>query len=59
MELTEHPTRWKPGHSGNPSGLPGRPVGSRSAFSVNFLRDLGMVWQEEGVAALEVRPVRA
>ena len=25
--------RWKPGQSGNPSELPGRPLGSRQAFS--------------------------
>ena len=29
---------WKPGQSGNPSGLPGRPLGSRQAFSRGFLR---------------------
>jgi hypothetical protein len=36
------------GVSGNPSGLPGRPVGSRTAFSQGFLKDLAQVWQEHG-----------
>jgi hypothetical protein len=52
MTVTETQRRnlrpWKPGESGNPSGLPGRPVGSRQAFSAGFLRDLGQVWQEHG-----------
>jgi Family of unknown function (DUF5681) len=40
--------RWKPGQSGNPSGLPGRPLGSRQAFSQGFLRDLAKVWRDHG-----------
>ena len=36
------------GVSGNPSGLPGRPVGSRQAFSAGFLTDLAQVWQQHG-----------
>jgi hypothetical protein len=36
------------GVSGNPSGLPGRPVGSRQAFSAGFLTDLAKVWQQPG-----------
>jgi hypothetical protein len=38
-------TQWKPGQSGN---LNGRPVGTRQAFSADFLRDLAEVWSEEG-----------
>src|SRR6478752_10329923 len=50
MSLVEvdHPTRWKKGQSGNPSGLPGKPVGARTAFSQGFLKDLAQVWQEHG-----------
>ena len=50
MSLVEidHPTRWKKGQSGNPSGLPGKPVGARTAFSRGFLKDLAQVWQEHG-----------
>jgi hypothetical protein len=29
--------RFAPGVSGNPPGLPGRPLGSRQAFSQGFL----------------------
>ena len=36
---------WPPGVSGNPNG---RPVGSRTAFSHGFLKDLAEVWQEHG-----------
>ena len=39
------PTRWKPGQSGNPNGLP---LGSRQAFSAGFLKDLAEVWAEHG-----------
>jgi hypothetical protein len=39
------PTQWKPGQSGN---LNGRPVGSRSAYSAGFLRDLAEVWATHG-----------
>jgi hypothetical protein len=38
-------TQWKPGQSAN---LNGRPVGTRQAFSADFLRDLAEVWSEEG-----------
>jgi hypothetical protein len=38
-------TPWKPGQSGN---LNGRPVGTRTAFSDGFLKDLAFVWSEEG-----------
>jgi hypothetical protein len=44
---------WKPGQSGNPSGLPGRPKGSREKFSRGFLMDLAEVWQEKGRATME------
>ena len=36
---------WQPGQSGNPNG---RPVGSRTAFSQSFLKDLASVWAEDG-----------
>jgi len=36
---------WQPGQSGNPNG---RPVGSRTAFSQGFPKDLVEVWSEEG-----------
>jgi hypothetical protein len=36
---------WQSGQSGNPNG---RPVGSRTAFSVGFLKDLAEVWSKEG-----------
>ena len=36
---------WPPGVSGNPNG---RPVGSRTAFSQGFLKDLAEVWREHG-----------
>ena len=36
------------GVSGNPSGLPGRPMGSRTAFSQGFLKDLAEVWHAHG-----------
>ena len=32
--------RYQPGHSDNLSGLPGRPLESRTAFSQGFIRDL-------------------
>jgi hypothetical protein len=35
---------WPKGVSGNPSGLPGRPVGSKTVFSQGFTRDLAEVW---------------
>jgi hypothetical protein len=41
---------WKPGQSGNPLG---RPVGSRTAFSEAFFRDVAFVWAERGRAAIE------
>ena len=37
----------RPFQQGNPGG-PGRPVGSRTAFSAGFLRDLAQVWQDHG-----------
>ena len=44
--------RWQSGQSGNPSGLPGRPLGSRTAFSQGFTRDLAEVWQAKGKQAM-------
>jgi hypothetical protein len=46
MSLVEvdHPARWKKGQSGNPSGLPGKPVGARTAFS----QGAGFVWEPAG-----------
>jgi hypothetical protein len=44
--------RWQSGQSGNPSGLPGRPLGSRAAFSQGFTRDLAEVWQAKGKQAM-------
>ena len=40
--------QWQPGQSGNPAGLPGRPLGSRTAFFQGFTRDLAEVWQAKG-----------
>ena len=40
---------WPPGVSGNPNG---RPVGSRSAFSAGFTRNLAEVWADKGKAAM-------
>ena len=40
---------WRPGESGNVNG---RPVGSRSAFSAAFLRDLAESWAEHGKATM-------
>jgi hypothetical protein len=47
LEPTKHVNgrMWQPVQSGN---LNGRPVGSRTAFSAGFLRDLAEVWPEEG-----------
>ena len=47
LEPTKHVNgrMWSPGVSGNPNG---RPVGSRTAFSHGFLKDLAEVWQEHG-----------
>ena len=41
---------WPPGVSGNRNG---RPVGSRTAFSHGFLKDLAEVWGDRGRAAME------
>jgi hypothetical protein len=50
MHKNANLTSWKPGQSGNPNG---RPVGSRTAFSEGFHRDLAAVWTEKGKAAIE------
>ena len=49
MELHRNLKPWLPGVSGNPNG---RPVGSRSAFSAGFTRDLAEVWADKGKAAM-------
>src|SRR4029077_279910 len=49
MELHRNLKPWRPGQSGN---LNGRPVGSRSAFSAGFTRDLAEVWAEKGKASM-------
>ena len=47
LEPTRHVNgrMWRPGQSGNPNG---RPVGSRTAFSAGFLKDLAEVWRDHG-----------
>jgi hypothetical protein len=45
MEAYPNLKPWKPGQSGN---LNGRPVGSRTAFSAGFTRDLAEVWATHG-----------
>src|SRR5436309_1867529 len=49
MEAHPNLKPWQPGQSGN---LNGRPVGSRSAFSAGFTRDLAEVWAEKGKASM-------
>ena len=49
MEVHPNLKPWRPGQSGN---LNGRPVGSRSAFSAGFTRDLAEVWAEKGKASM-------
>src|ERR1700732_1171657 len=49
MELHRNLKPRPPGVSGNPNG---RPVGSRSAFSAGFTRDLAEVWADKGKAAM-------
>jgi hypothetical protein len=52
MELTKSDNgKWKPGQSGNPNG---RPVGSRTAFSNAFMRDLAETWADHGRRAMEI-----
>ena len=49
MESYPNLKPWKPGQSGN---LNGRPVGSRSAFSAGFTRDLAEVWASHGKSSM-------
>ena len=49
MEAYPNLKPWKPGQSGN---LNSRPIGSRSAFSTGFTRDLAEVWAEKGKASM-------
>ena len=44
---------WPTGVSGNPSGLPGRPAGSRQTFSAGFLDDLAKTWRDKGRQTME------
>ena len=44
---------WPKGVSGNPSGLPGRPAGSRQTFSAGFLDDLAKTWRNKGRQTME------
>src|SRR5262249_25667080 len=44
---------WPKGVSGNPSGLPGRPAGSRQTFSAGFLDDLAKTWRDKGRQTME------
>ena|SRR6516165_6195509 len=48
--IVKYPNRWSAGVSGNPNG---RPVGSRTAFSNAFMRDLAEVWATEGKRCVE------
>jgi hypothetical protein len=41
---------FPPGVSGNPDG---RPLGSRTAFSQAFMRDLAVSWSKDGAKVLE------
>src|SRR6476646_9182035 len=49
MEVHPNLKPWRPGQPGN---LNDRPVGSRSAFSAGFTRDLAEVWDEKGKASM-------
>ena len=49
MEAYPNLKPWRPGQSGNPNG---RPLGSRSAFTAGFTRDLAEVWAEKGNASM-------
>src|SRR5262249_21238426 len=44
---------WPKGVSGNTSGLPGRPAGSRQTFSAGFLDDLAKTWRDKGRQTME------
>ncbi len=54
MEAYPNLKAWKPGQSGN---LNGRPVGSRTAFSAGFLKDLAEIWSEEGRGVRSLNPI--
>ena len=49
-DAQQKPWLFKPGQSGNPTG---RPKGSRSKLSNDFLTDAYAEWQEHGRAALQ------
>jgi hypothetical protein len=44
---------WKPGESGNLSGKPGRPPGSRHKLSEAFIRDVASEWERSGKIVLQ------
>jgi hypothetical protein len=44
---------WQKGQSGNPSGLPGRPLGSRHKLSEAFIRDVASEWERSGKIVLQ------
>src|SRR6516165_2772150 len=48
--IVKYPNRWPSGTSGNPNG---RPVGSRTAFSEGFMRDVAASWDVHGMKAIE------
>jgi hypothetical protein len=48
--IVKYPNRWPAGVSGNPDG---RPLGSRTAFSQAFMRDLAVSWSKNGAKVLE------
>jgi len=49
LQENRHPTRFKPGQSGNPAG---RPVASRQKIAEQLLADIKVVWEERGLAVL-------
>jgi hypothetical protein len=44
---------WQKGQSGNPSGLPGRPLGTKHKIAGAFLADTYAEWQRSGKSALK------
>ena len=46
----DHATRFKPGQSGNPGGMP---EGARKRLQKKFLNDIIAKWEERGIEALD------